>query len=67
MIGKGYSVKSAQMEMNMVAEGYFASDCIQDIILNHQLDMPICNTVYNILYKNQSATLAVKALSDKLT
>lgn len=67
MIGKGYSVKSAQMEMNMVAEGYFASDCIQDIILNHQLNMPICNTVYNILYKNQSATLAVKALSDKLT
>lgn len=67
MIGKGYSVKSAQMEMNMVAEGYFASDCIQDIILDHQLDMPICNTVYNILYKNQSATLAVKALSDKLT
>lgn len=67
MIGKGYSVKSAQMEMNMVAEGYFASDCIQDIILNHQLDMPICNTVYNILYKNQPATLAVKALSDKLT
>lgn len=67
MIGKGYSVKSAQMEMNMVAEGYFASDCIQDIIMNHQLDMPICNTVYNILYKNQSATLAVKALSDKLT
>lgn len=67
MIGKGYSVKSAQMEMNMVAEGYFASDCIQDIILDHHLDMPICNTVYNILYKNQSATLAVKALSDKLT
>lgn len=67
MIGKGYSVKSAQMEMNMVAEGYFASDCIQDIILDHQLDMPICNTVYNILYKNQSAILAVKALSDKLT
>lgn len=67
MIGKGYSVKSAQMEMNMVAEGYFASDCIQDIILNHQLEMPICNTVYNILYKNQPASIAVKNLSDKLT
>lgn len=67
MIGKGYSVKSAQLEMNMVAEGYFASDCIQDIILNHHLEMPICNTVYNILYKNQPATLAVKNLADKLS
>ena len=67
MIGKGYSVKSAQLEMNMVAEGYFASECIQDIILDHQLEMPICNTVYNILYKNQSATVAVKTLADKLT
>ncbi|VTP92998.1 NAD(P)H-dependent glycerol-3-phosphate dehydrogenase [Sphingobacterium daejeonense] len=67
MIGKGYSVKSAQLEMNMVAEGYFASDCIQDIILDHQLEMPICNTVYNILYKNQIATVAVKNLADKLT
>lgn len=67
MIGKGYSVKSAQLEMNMVAEGYFASDCIQEIILQQQLEMPICNTVYNILYKNQSATLAIKTLADKLT
>ncbi|MGV6943698.1 NAD(P)H-dependent glycerol-3-phosphate dehydrogenase [Sphingobacterium kyonggiense] len=67
MIGKGYSVKSAQLEMNMVAEGYLASECIQDIIHKHHLDMPICNTVYNILYKNQPATQAVKALSEKLS
>jgi len=67
MIGKGYSVKSAQLEMNMVAEGFFASDCIQEIILNHQLDMPICNMVYSILYKNHSAANSVKLLSDKLT
>lgn len=67
MIGKGYSVKSAQLEMNMVAEGYLASECIQDIIHQHHLDMPICNTVYNILYKNQPATQAVKALSEKLS
>lgn len=67
MIGKGYSVKSAQLEMNMVAEGYFASDCIQDIINRHQLKMPICNTVYDILYKNKSAVLAVKELADNLS
>ncbi|MVZ66584.1 glycerol-3-phosphate dehydrogenase [Sphingobacterium sp. DK4209] len=67
MIGKGYSVKSAQLEMNMVAEGYFASDCIQEIINRHHLQMPICNTVYDILYKNKSAVLAVKELADKLS
>lgn len=67
MIGKGYSVKSAQLEMNMVAEGYFASGCIQDIIHEHQLEMPICNTVYNILYKNQPAILEVKKLTEQLT
>ena len=67
MIGKGYSVKSAQLEMNMVAEGYFASDCIQDIINRHHLQMPICNTVYDILYKNKSAILAVRELADKLS
>ncbi len=67
MIGKGYSVKSAQLEMNMVAEGYFASDCIQEIINRHRLQMPICNTVYDILYKNKSAVLAVKELADKLS
>ncbi|QBR13155.1 NAD(P)H-dependent glycerol-3-phosphate dehydrogenase [Sphingobacterium sp. CZ-2] len=67
MIGKGYSVKSAQLEMNMVAEGYFASGCIQDIIHEHHLEMPICNTVYNILYKNQPAILEVKKLTEQLT
>ena len=67
MIGKGYSVKSAQLEMNMVAEGYFASECIQDIILDHKLEMPICNMVYSILYRNISALIAVKQLADKLT
>ena len=67
MIGKGYSVKSAQLEMNMIAEGYFASDCIQEIILNHDLHMPICNTVYQILYKQKAASTEIKNLAEKLT
>lgn len=67
MIGKGYSVKSAQVEMNMVAEGYYASACIQSIIAEHQLDMPICQTVYQILYQNGQPMQEIKKLAEKLT
>lgn len=52
MIGKGYSVKSTQLEMNMVAEGYFASKCIHSINKGVAADMPIAETVYNILWEN---------------
>src|SRR5690606_29798657 len=67
MIGKGYSVKSAQLEMNMVAEGYFASACVQEMIQSNQLNMPICNTVYQILYNRQAASTEIKNLAEKLT
>ncbi|MBD1425423.1 NAD(P)H-dependent glycerol-3-phosphate dehydrogenase [Sphingobacterium arenae] len=67
MIGKGYTVQSAQLEMNMVAEGYYASACIQNIIQRYQLDMPICQMVYEILYHRQPANLEVKKLLEKLT
>lgn len=67
MIGKGYTVQSAQLEMNMVAEGYYASACIQNIIQRYQLDMPICHMVYEILYHRQPANAEVKKLVAKLT
>ncbi|MFD1770054.1 NAD(P)H-dependent glycerol-3-phosphate dehydrogenase [Sphingobacterium suaedae] len=67
MIGKGYTVQSAQLEMNMVAEGYYASACIQNIIQGYGLNMPICDTVYQILYNKQPAALEVKKLATKLT
>ena len=67
MIGKGYTVQSAQLEMNMVAEGYYAAACIQNIIQLHQLDMPICQTVYEILYHRKPAHTAIKTLLSKLT
>lgn len=67
MIGKGYTVQSAQLEMNMVAEGYYASACIQNIIQRYALEMPICNMVYQILYNRQPAAAEVRKLATKLT
>ena len=54
MIGKGYSVIAAQTEMNMIAEGYYACKSIHDINLKHEVDMPIAETLYRILYENAS-------------
>jgi Glycerol-3-phosphate dehydrogenase len=67
MVGKGYSVKSAQLEMNMVAEGYYASRGIQQICLKHAIDLPICTAVYNVLYNQQSPAAEMKLLAEKLT
>lgn len=67
MVGKGYHVKSAQLEMNMVAEGYYAAYCIQEICDVHRIELPICNAVYQILYKNHSPAEAISRLAEKLT
>ncbi|MFD1628457.1 NAD(P)H-dependent glycerol-3-phosphate dehydrogenase [Pseudopedobacter beijingensis] len=66
MIGKGYTVRSAQLEMNMVAEGYYATDCIFQINKKYQVDMPILNAVYNILYQQYPPVLAMQKLSEGL-
>jgi glycerol-3-phosphate dehydrogenase (NAD(P)+) len=64
MIGKGYSVKTAQIEMEMIAEGYFGTKCIKEINNNYQVDMPILDTLYSILYERKSAVPAIKKLTD---
>lgn len=66
MVGKGYTVKSAQLEMNMIAEGYYASKCMYIINQKYKVDMPISNAVYHILYENLSPTEEMKLLTDKL-
>ena len=66
MIGKGYSVKSAQMEMNMIAEGYFAVKCLHEINREYGIFMPICEAIYAILYENRSPAGEIRTLSGKL-
>jgi glycerol-3-phosphate dehydrogenase (NAD(P)+) len=66
MIGKGYSVKAAQLEMSMVAEGYNAARCMYNINQTINADMPIAETVYKILWQNESAESAMKAIEEWL-
>lgn len=67
MIGRGYTVKSAQLEMNMIAEGYFASHSIHQINKEHKVDIPICRAVYAILYEKHSPVLEMKLLAELLS
>ena len=66
MIGKGYSVKTAQMEMEMIAEGYYATKCIHEINENYQINMPIVDSIFDILYNRVSPILEIRKLSEKL-
>lgn len=64
MIGKGYSVKVAKMEMEMVAEGYYGTKCMHEINADLHVDMPIAECVYKILYENADPRIAIEAITN---
>ncbi len=68
MIGKGYRVKSAMMEMKMIAEGYYATESAYKLksTFKKKVRTPIIDAVYDILYNQKSAKITFKALTDKL-
>jgi len=66
MLGKGYTVKSAQMEMNMVAEGYYATKTMREVNEDVNADMPILNAVYDIIYNHLPAKKIMMELTRKI-
>jgi glycerol-3-phosphate dehydrogenase (NAD(P)+) len=67
MLGKGYSVKSAQLEMNMIAEGYYATGSIFPICKENNISAPIVEAVYQVLYSNANPAKVFGVLSRQLS
>jgi glycerol-3-phosphate dehydrogenase (NAD(P)+) len=66
MLGKGYSVRSAQLEMNMVAEGYYSVRAVHELNKLHKCSIPIAGAVYSILYQGVPARVAMQQLQSQL-
>ncbi|HOY48855.1 MAG TPA: NAD(P)-binding domain-containing protein [Flavobacteriales bacterium] len=66
MIGKGYTVKSAQLEMNMIAEGFYAVHSLNEVNKSLGVDLPICDFVHRILYEGGSPSREIRVLEAKL-
>ena len=67
LIGRGYSVRNAFLDMNMVAEGYYSSKSIFEINQKYQVYLPICEAVYRILYENAPPKKEIAQLTRKLS
>ncbi len=66
MIGRGYSVKAAQLEMKMIAEGYYATKSIMQMNTAYQVRIPITTAVYQILYEERAPALVMEELKKQL-
>ncbi|MEG1643387.1 MAG: NAD(P)H-dependent glycerol-3-phosphate dehydrogenase [Bacteroidales bacterium] len=66
MIGKGYSVRTAQIEMDMIAEGYYGTKCMKEINENYHVSMPILDSIYNILYNRMPVYSVIQQLTTEL-
>ncbi len=66
MLGRGYSVAAAQLEMKMIAEGYYAARSIFMINERYKVNMPVTNMVYQVIYGNVSPVAAVEELKKLL-
>ena len=66
MIGKGYTVRSTILEMDMIAEGYYATKCIKELNNQYHVNMPITDSVYNIIYENISPAIEIRLLTEHL-
>ena len=67
MLGKGYSVKAAILEMNMVAEGYFAAKAMQHISKSYSIDLPLAKCIYEILWEEKSCVSTFKQIEKMLS
>lgn len=67
LIGKGYSVKAAMLDMEQVAEGYYGTKCIYELNREEMVEMPILNAVYDILYRGIPARRAIDTITDTFT
>lgn len=66
MLGRGYSVKTALVEMKMVAEGYFGAKCLYELSVKNNIDLPIVKAVYNVLYERISPSIEFSILENLL-
>ena len=66
MLGRGYSVKAAQIEMKMIAEGYYAVKTVHEMNEKLGVSMPLADFVYSVVYEEQKPKGLVNSVTKQL-